>query len=240
MTMGAAFGALMRRMLPDHHLSSDSRDVVKLGAGLIATQAALVVGLLVSSAKASLDSANNGLTQMGAKIILLDHVLSRFGPEASESRVRLRAVVAHGIERIWPSGESTGTGLSAAENSSDWGVVGDMVQQLAPANDVQTQLRGQALQLTNDIAQLRLVLLEQTHSSLPPAFLIVLVFWFTVLFAVFALLTPANPTVAVVIFVCAASVSGAIFLIYEMNQPLRGMVKVSAAPMRAALDRIGH
>lgn len=240
MATGALFGAFIRRLLPGHHLSSDSRDVVKLGAGLIATQAALVVGLLVSSAKSSFDSANSGITQMGAKIILLDHSLARFGPETAETRKQLHAALVQGIERIWPANEVPAKGLRAVENSSEWAAVGDSIQRLIATNDSQTQFRAQAIQLFNDIATQRLVLLEQSHTPLPHAFLIVLIFWFTTLFTVFSLLTPTNPTVGIVLFVCAASVAGAIFLIYEMNHPLEGMVKASAAPLHAALERIGH
>lgn len=240
MVAGAGVGWFVRRILPGHHLSSDSRDVVKLGAGLIATQAALVVGLLVSSAKGSLDSTNSGLTQIGAKVILLDHVLGRYGPQATETRRQLRSALSNGIERLWPKDGRLPGGVSAAENSTEWATVGDSIHQLAPSNDAQVQLRAQANQIVSDLAQLRLVLLEQTHATLPPVFLIVLVCWFAVLFTVFALLTQFNPTVAAVMLVCAASVSGAIFLIYEMNRPLQGIVKASAAPLEAARDQIGR
>jgi hypothetical protein len=44
-TLGGIFlGTLLRRALPKHHLSKESQDIVKLGAGLIATIAALVLG----------------------------------------------------------------------------------------------------------------------------------------------------------------------------------------------------
>jgi uncharacterized membrane protein (DUF485 family) len=71
---GVLLGACLRPLLPGHHVSADSRDVVKLGVGVIATQAALVLGLLVSSAKGTFDTMNAEITQGGAKIILLDHV----------------------------------------------------------------------------------------------------------------------------------------------------------------------
>ena len=51
----ALFGLFLRTALPEDHLSQESRDVVKLGTGLIATMAALVLSLLVSSAKSSFD-----------------------------------------------------------------------------------------------------------------------------------------------------------------------------------------
>ncbi|MBN8597392.1 MAG: hypothetical protein J0L78_06920 [Planctomycetes bacterium] len=232
---GSVVGAVVRRMLPGHHLTSDSRDVVKLGAGLIATQAALVVGLLVSSAKGSLDSMNTGLTQMGAKIIVLDHTLARCGPGADPVRRQLKATIADGIQRLWPE-TGPATGVAATEASTDWATVVESVHRLEPANDAQSQ----ALQIASDLTHLRFLLLEQTHTALPRVFLVVLVFWFTVLFCCFAALTPPNPTVFVVLLVCALSVAGAIFLILEMGHPLEGLVRASPAPLEAARDRIGR
>jgi hypothetical protein len=52
---GILLGALLRRALPEHHLGKESQDVVRLGVGLIATLAALVLGLLIASAKSSFD-----------------------------------------------------------------------------------------------------------------------------------------------------------------------------------------
>jgi len=83
---GALLGLFLRTLLPEHHLRDDSRDALKLGAGLIATLVALVLGLLVSSAKSSFDAMNSGLTELGAKVILLDRILAQYGPETMEAR----------------------------------------------------------------------------------------------------------------------------------------------------------
>jgi hypothetical protein len=58
---GALAGIALRAILPEHHLSTDSRDVVKLGAGLVGTMAALVLGLMVASAKDSYQQVTRGL-----------------------------------------------------------------------------------------------------------------------------------------------------------------------------------
>ena len=78
---GAVFGTLFRRALPDHHLSADSQDVVKLAMGLVATMSALVLGLLISSAKSSYDAQTADLTQISSRIIFQDRVLAHYGPE---------------------------------------------------------------------------------------------------------------------------------------------------------------
>ena len=63
---------LLRRVLPENHLSEETKDVVKLGMGLVGTMTALVLGLLVASAKSSFDTQRNGLAQLSANFILLD------------------------------------------------------------------------------------------------------------------------------------------------------------------------
>src|SRR5207302_10130388 len=99
---GALLGLLLSRVLPEHHLRDNSKDTVKVAAGTIATLSALVLGLLVGSAKSSFDSANAAITQSGAKIILLDRVLSTYGPESKPARDYLREAVVAGIAIFWP------------------------------------------------------------------------------------------------------------------------------------------
>src|SRR5690349_12396896 len=100
---GALLGSFVRRRAPDHHFVDDSKDVIKTATGMIATLVALVIGLLVSSAKSTYDEANDGLTNAGTKLILLDKTLGRYGPETSPIRTRLKQVVQGTIERLWPA-----------------------------------------------------------------------------------------------------------------------------------------
>jgi hypothetical protein len=240
MVGGLLIGVFVRRLLPGHHLSSDSRDVVKLGAGLIATQAALVLGLLVSSAKGSFDAMNAGITQGGARIILLDRVLSQYGPETKPIREALRRNITSVTEQIWPKNNARPGGMKAVEAATGAEDISDKLRELSPQNESQRLLKTQALQLAVDLSQLRWQLIEQAQGSLPTTFLAVLVFWFATLFASFAILTPPNATVIVVMLVCALSVAGGALLILEMNRPLDGLIKVSGAPFEKALDHLGR
>jgi hypothetical protein len=237
---GALLGSFIRTLLPEHHLRDDSKDALKLGTGLIATLVALVLGLLVGSAKSSFDAANTGLTELSAKTILLDRVLAQYGPETMEVRDLVRHGVASTIERIWPEDETGKAGLRALEAATGLENIQRKLRELSPANDSQRLLQSQALQISGEVAQGRWLLIEQSQSTLPTPFLVVLVFWLVVLFASFGLFAPHNPTVIAVLFVCALSVSGAILLILEMNTPLEGMIKVSSAPLRKALEHLGR
>ena len=83
---GALLGLLLQGLLPQHHLRDNSKDTVKVVAGTIATLSALVLGLLVGSAKSSFDVTNTAIVQNGAKIILLDRVLAAYGLETKDLR----------------------------------------------------------------------------------------------------------------------------------------------------------
>src|SRR5215468_11724540 len=98
---GALLGILFRRMLPTHHLSSDSKDTVKLGMGLVGTMAALVLGLLVASAKGSYDAQSAELTQMSANIAVLDRLFALYGSDSKEARTQLRGVTARLLDQLW-------------------------------------------------------------------------------------------------------------------------------------------
>ncbi len=237
---GALLGLFIRSFLPDHHMSEDAKGIVKLGAGLIATLAALVLGLLVSSAKGTLDSMNSELMQVGAKIILLDRTLAKYGPETKEVRELLRSNVASTINRIWSEEKTSNVNIKTIEASKVIEMMGDKMRGLSPRNDLQRQFQSQALQMLADLAQSRWLLIEQIQQKLPTAFLVVLLFWLTVLFASFGLLSPGNATVITVLLICALSVAGAIFLINEMNTPLTGTIKASSVPLRVALKNLGR
>ena len=236
---GALSGLLLRAFLPQHHLSEDSRDVVKLGAGLVATLAALVLGLLISTALGSLNTMGSELTESSAKVIELDRVLASYGPETKEARDLLRGSVVTAIGLVWPEEKASPIRIDSVEVASGVERIQGKLRELSPRNDSQRLLQPQALQIASELAQSRWLLIEQTQSSLPTAFLIVLVFWLTMLFVCFGMLAPRNGTVLAVLFVSAISVSGAIFLILEMNTPLTGIIKVSSAPLRKALEHLG-
>lgn len=237
---GALLGPYVRSYLPDHHLNGNALEIVKMGAGLIATLAALVLGLMVSSAKGTLDAMNAGLTQEGAKIIVLDRTLASYGPETKEVREQLRSAVVSAIDMIWPEDKSRHANMKTIEATRSIEIIQDRLRGLSPHSDAQRQLRSQALQLAADMAQTRWVLIEQTEQTLPPAFIFVLLFWLTVLFACVGLLAPGNATIIAVLLVCALSVAGAVFLILEMSTPLTGIIKVSSAPLQKALANLGR
>ena len=236
---GILLGSTLRVILPDDHTQADSKDILMASAGMMATLIALIIGLLVTSAKGTYDVTTLRITQVGAKIITLDYYLSRYGPEAKEVRELLPQAIASGIERIWPNESKHGADLAKMESETEMADVYNKIRELSPKNDSQKYLQTRALQLMDDIMQLRWMVIEQSQTNLPRVFLVVLTFWLTVLFAQFGLLAPRNWTAMSALFICAISMSGAIFLILELNQPLEGAIKMSSTPLHKSLLLIG-
>jgi hypothetical protein len=237
---GVLVGMFLRAILPDRHLSPESKDVVKLGMGLIATMAALVLSLLIASAKSSFDTQRSELAQVSANIILLDRVLALYGPETKDIRKALRDIVAGAIDRVWPENGSQVGQSAQLEPTTAPEQIFQRIEQLSPKTETQRSLQAQASKMTLDLTQTRWLLFAQRGSSIPVPFLVVLVFWLTILFTSFSLFSPPNPTVIVTLLVCALSVSGAIFLVLELDRPFGGLIQISSAPLRDALTRLGH
>src|SRR5262250_3652519 len=224
-SIGLLVGMLLQKFLPPHHLDAASKDTVKIGAGMLATLTALVLGLLVSSSKSSFDAINTAIASGGAKIIMFDRILANYGPETNDVRHQLRQSVASTIDRVWSSKKTSPGGLRAAESGTGVDTIQTKLNELIPKNKTQEQVLAQARQLANDVAQTRLLAIEQQQNSLPAIFLILLIFWLVVLFFSFGLFAPRNATVLAVLLFCALSVSSAIFLVLEMNRPLDGVIK---------------
>jgi hypothetical protein len=236
---GISAGALLRRALPKQHLAEDAKDVVRLGTGLIGTIAALVLGLLIASAKSSYDTQSGQVQHITADFVLLDQLLAQYGPEARPIRERMRQAVGPLVERLWrESGVVSANGKPFAATT-----VGEdafaKIGELTPQTDAQRSLKERAIQVSTDLAQTRLALFVQAGSSIPMPFLAVLVFWLAIIFASFSLFARLNPTLIAGLAVFALSASAALFLILEMSQPFAGLMQIPSAPLRHALAPLG-
>jgi hypothetical protein len=235
---GALAGMGVRTVLPEHHLNNESRDVMKLGIGLVGTMAAMVLGLLVASAKSSFDEQTAQLIQMSANVMILDRVLARYGPETKGIRESMREAVLAFEDQTWSKRRRGSSHLEPGSASNE--ILYDQIQNLSPTNERQRTLQAQALTLAANIRQTRSMMYEQATASVSVPMLVVMVFWLAVIFLSWGLLAPPNRTLLVTMFVSALSVSGAIFLMLEMYSPYSGWIQVSRAPIRAALAHLGQ
>ena len=237
---GALLGMYLRTVLPDRHLSEDSKDIVRISTAMLATLAALVVGLLIASAKSSFDSKNSELTRSASHYILLDRTLAEYGPETREIRDLIRQVIVTRLHQIWPEAKRRKSQSEVVYQGNGVEGIQRQLLDLAPQNDAQRWLKSTALQLSSEIAEVRWSASEQAGSSIPWPFLVVLMFWFIAIFASFGLFAPTNASVIIAMLVSALSVAAAIYLIVEMDQPYGGLIKLSSSPVLTALDQIGR
>jgi len=236
---GAVVGMTLNVRLPDHHLEGRSGDVVKLVMGLIGTMAALVLGLLIATAKGTYDTQSSHVAQLAAGIVELDRLLANYGPETKEARDSLRQTAIEQIDRIWPK-EAASANLEPLKNRAKSEAFFRSILMLSPQTDGQRFTKSQALQMTTDLYHTRLLMYAQQGRSISLPFLIVLVSWLVLLFAGFGLLTPFNGTVMTALLIGALSVAGAIFLILELDQPYSGLMRISSAPLQSALAQMVH
>jgi hypothetical protein len=237
---GAGMGIFMRTVLPERHLSADTKEVVKMTMGLVASMTALVLGLLVAASTGEFNTQKSGFQQLAAKLVMLDRTLKRYGPEADPAREAVRRTIAAFLERNWPEGGPHIASSEATEVPAESQAVYEAIRDLTPSEPGQQASQVQAQQIFADLSQTRLLMIQQDDPSIPRAFLFVLGFWLCALFASFGLFSPLNSTTIGALFVGALSVSCAIFLIVDMDQPFEGLIQISSRPLRSVLTQVGH
>jgi len=238
---GALAGMRVRKEWSDDNLREEVKDVVKLSTGLIGTMAALVLGLLIASAKNTYDTKSAQIRQITADIILIDLDLERYGADAQDLRVLLRDAIPPMIAQIWSEGDRSK--LSAFASSAEAKEIINRFQQLKPDNDLKRAIREQVLGTTTNLSQARLSLFTESNDGIPTPFLAILILWLAIIFTSFGLLVRPDHVrhsriVIVTFFVGALSVASAIFLILEMGRPFAGLMQISSEAPRRALAPI--
>jgi uncharacterized membrane protein len=235
---GALIGFYLGGVLPENHLSHESKEAVKMGWGIIATMSALVLSLLVASAKNTFDSVSVEYTDRAVKLIVLNHTLAEYGVEADGVRSHLYSAVAATIKRDFPEENINSTVAAAPHHSNIMEGIHDEVTKLTAATDEQRKLLSQAEQLSGDLSNSRWRVIEQSKTYLPNALFVALVFWLAILFVGLGLFSPRNKTVLLMLVLCSLSVSIAIYLINDLSHPLRGVVQISSAPLLDAFKQM--
>ncbi len=233
---GAAIGIATRLRLPDAHLTPESKEVVRLGAGLIGTLAALVLGLMVASAKSAYDTQISNVRQLAANLILLDQMFAEYGSETKDLRGMLRVAANNTVDRIWHENASAKTEPFSASRIAEEFYV--KIETLTPGNDVQRLLKPRILQVGTELVRTRLLLFVHVDNPIPAPFLIILIFWLTVIFISFSLFAEPNVIVVTALLVYAVSVSSALFLIIDLSQPFVGLMQIPSEPLKHVLPAL--
>lgn len=235
----AMAGLFLFRWLPVHHLTNETRDVVRLGMNMISILAALVLGLLIASGKGVFDRADRQLRSYAADITQLDLTLRHYGPAAGDIRADMLRYTDTAVTTTWPeSGQADNSHLESAEEGQLLDRAMEGILALAPQTDQQRWLRGQALELVNRVIHTRSMLLIDQRGTINSVMLVIVVAWIAFIFASFGLNAPRNATVVTAFLVCSLSIGTAVYVILEMDSPFDGTIMVSGAPMRNALAHL--
>jgi hypothetical protein len=232
---GAGIGAALRSRLPDHLLDEHAKDVVRLGMGLIATIAALVLSLLISSSNSIYEAQRTDLRNIAGNLIFLDDLLRLYGDDARPVRVLLRQSVPVTVDHIWsPPTDLDGTTSTLQRNPFAEQAYVTLID-LVPRSDTQAVLRAQAIQVSTQIAQSRNQLYERSKARLPGLLIVILVSWLVFIFVSFCLFSPLKKTSTAALVVISFSASTALFLVLELAQPFGGIMRLSDRVLTTAL-----
>jgi len=236
--IGAAIGMSLKRFLPVDVLDGGSKETIRLGAGFLSTLAALVIGLMIASAKNSYDTQNTNIRQLGTNVVLVDQMLIKYGPEANAARALLRETIPSAAARIWQesiAGKDSGSTFVLSGTGERFY---NAVEGLKPVSEEQVSLKARIIQITTEMGRTRLLVFTQNDNAIPVPFFIVLVFWLVVIFASFSLFAEPTPIVIASILLFAISVSSALFLIVDLSLPFEGLMQISNHHLRMVLPKI--
>ena len=229
----ALTGMLLRVYLPANHQSAETQRVVTLAAGITGTMAALVLGLLIASAKESYDAQNNELTAIAAKIALVDRGLAVYGPDAQTSRDLLRSELNNAVARLWPKEHPSRDSFPTPGTARNQ--LYAAVQMLSPQSDIQRTIKAQVVATVLQVAEERQLILEQQNNSVSKPLLVILIFALAVNFLSFGLFAPRNATVIAAFCLCAMASAGAIFVMMELYHPFGGLIEIPSTTLSNAL-----
>ena len=222
--------------LPGGRLNPENREVVRLGTGLLVTLAAVLISLMIASAKNSYDTQDAHFRQLSAHLVLADQLLSQYGPETVEIRKVMRQAVPAAIDRIWHEKATSSPQSNAFSANSLAEQFNTAIDGLSPANDAQRAIKARILQASADIAHTRLLMFADGDNPILTPFLLILIFWLTVIFTSFGLFVEPGPVAVTALLVFALSVSSALFLIADLSQPYAGLMQISREPLRTVLS----
>jgi len=231
-------GLVLSRLLPDRLRTDGTQKVVQSVMNVVAILSALVLGLLVAGTKSNFDTRNREVEQFATVLTLLDRELIHYGADAKTIRASLRGFTQRKIAWTWPNDRGAAPMLHDEEAVHLLRDVEDGLLGLTPHNEIERAGRVTALQLTDELKRTSRILAVQENSQTPRPFLIVVVLWLSVLFLSYAIFAPLNAMVVAAMLVCAFSVSVAVNVTFDADQPFQGFVRISPKPMLQALEQM--
>jgi hypothetical protein len=224
----ASAGAFSNVRLPSKYLQEDTIEIVTIVVNIFVVMTSLAIGLMLTSAKTTFETNDRNVHALATEIILLDRTLRTLGPEADEARRHLveyaqTALNEANLLEADPYAEGSldaaGTSLRAIKASDD--------QRLALWND--------ARRIYRQVLRERWVLVDAAGGTIPAPLIVMLILWLAAAFVGLGYRAPRNAVVTTTFVVAALLLSGALYLILEMDRPASGLIQTSNAPFQRAL-----
>jgi len=227
---GAFVGWGTRQRLPAHHLNDETKSLVSVSMAVVGTISALVLGLLISNANTSFIARNGEVTMLSADILRLDQMLRLYGPEANPARGKLQQFAERKANDLFPESLKD----VHVDNESTYEVLKQveyLMLELRPPDPRRQWFLQQALLHAAKIGNTHWLLGQEAGQGTPKAFVALVVFWLSLLFASFGLFAPRNLISGLTLVLCAIAVAGAVEMILELEQPFGGVLHISPLPM---------
>ncbi len=252
MLLAAAAGMRIRLELKEHHKDIETTDLLRVTVTMLVTFAAIVLGLLITSSKASFDAADNAMTNYAATLGDLDDALQTAGPLAVPIQQSLARYTAAAIASTWvteppPEGIDYPRHIQNSNNgiAYDSPVLGRQlreidaqISQLSGLTAAQVQTKKACAAAMDHVLEQRWATINASQVSLSTPIFIVLVFWLFIVFLCIGLGTTVNALSAITIVLTAIALASALFVVADLNGLYSGVFVISSAPMRDALTQM--
>ena len=234
-------GLFLQRVLPEHHTTGGSRDLIAAVVGLLTLLCALVTGLLIWTAYGVYAGQNTQIQSVASKVMQLDLALSDYGPEANSARAQLREALGKTIDQVWGASVSDSnfaadTFASALQNMRAREKV---LAALHPSTDEQKRALAAATSTADALSQARMQMAFALTAPVSYPLLLTVVGWVVCLFCGFGLTSRGTVTSLIALAVGSLAVASAVLLILELSSPYSGLIRTSPAPLEQALAVMG-
>ena len=236
----ALLGMFLRTQLPEQHLDPESKDVLRLATGIIATLSAMVLGLLISTTKIAFDRLNVDLKHSSGQVLQLDRALAQYGPETAEIRHLLKKTYTGSLELLLARDDSALKKLESREKQEELERLAARINALSPSDGIQRAQQAHALTIFSQLSTTRFENIVQVGGTIPKPLLAVLLFWLAMLLMGFGIFSPRHLTAAMGLFMCSLCLSGAVVLLIDLDRPLTGLIRINDVPMRNAISHLGE
>jgi hypothetical protein len=232
-------GRNMFRVFPRAHLDNDTKEAVKRGLALVTTLTALVLGLLISTGKASFDKQSETVAEMVSEAAVLDEMLAHYGRGAEKTRHDFGLGAKTILLSIWnDTFQQQQEQLKQNQRNNNEMFLDELVR-LPAADEHAHFFKDKAAALATSLIKLRYKLATLQHSVIPPAMLVIIILWLSFIFLSLGFCSPANATALISEYAGALCATAALLLITELDNPFTGFIQISREPISIALRTIG-